>query len=76
MKSKQVKKYLGKVVTYRTVWNELVTAKLIEVDRYFATFEKGDEEKIYIKTFNIAQIQERNDVNETIKHYSKNGKVE
>ncbi|WP_164917274.1 hypothetical protein [Clostridium sp. JN-9] len=57
MKSKQVKEYLGKMVTYKTVWNTFDIAKLIGVDGYFATFEK-DNDKTYIKTFNIVEIKE------------------
>lgn len=56
MKSKLIKKYLGKMVTYKTVWNTFETAKLLEIDRYFATFEK-DNNKTLIKIFNIAEMQ-------------------
>lgn len=56
MKSKQLKKYIGKIVTYRTIWNTFETAMLIEIKGYFATFEK-DNVKTQIKIFNIAQIQ-------------------
>lgn len=56
MKIKQLKEYLGKMVNYRTVWNDFETAKLIKVEGNHAIFEK-DNVKTHIKTFNIAQIQ-------------------
>ena len=56
MKQKQLKPYIGEVITYRTVWNNFITAKLIEVNGYFATFEK-DDYQYHIKIFNIAQVQ-------------------
>ena len=55
MKTKQLKKYIGKIVTYRTVWDTFETARLIEMQGYSATFEK-EGNKIYIKIYNIAQI--------------------
>ncbi len=56
MKAKELKKYIGKIITYRTVWNTFETAKLIEIKYYFATFEK-DNKKSSIKVFNIIQIE-------------------
>lgn len=56
MKSKELRKYLNKIITYKTVWNTYHTAKLIDITDYFATFKNNDTE-ITIKTFNIAEIQ-------------------
>lgn len=57
MKAKQIKKHIDKIVTYRTIWDTFETAKLINVKDYYAIFEKHND-KIYIKTFNIIQIEE------------------
>ena len=57
MKSKQLKEYLGKTVAYETVWGNTDTGKLIEVERNFATFEKGEDEFV-IKIFNIKEVRE------------------
>lgn len=57
MKSKDIRIYLDKVVTFRDVWNNFETAKLIELDKNFLIFEKEDGNKLHIKGCNIVQIQ-------------------
>jgi hypothetical protein len=57
MKTEQIKKFLNKTITYKTIWNTYETAKLIEIRDCYATFEKQNN-KIHIKTFNILQIEE------------------
>lgn len=56
MKTKQIEKYLNKVVTYKTIWDTSHTAELVDIDTYFATFKDG-EDKTIIKIFNIKEIK-------------------
>lgn len=57
MKTKELEQYLGKIITYRDIWDNYRTGKLINIDRYFATFQEGETYKYFIKIFNIAQVQ-------------------
>lgn len=56
MKIKELKKYLNKTITYKTIWDTYHTAKLIDIVDYFAIFKDGDTE-ITIKVFNIVEVQ-------------------
>ena len=56
MKKEKLIEYLNKIITYKTVWGDIRTEKLIKLGGYFATFEKDDGNWAIIKTFNIAEI--------------------
>jgi len=56
VKKEKLIEYLNKIITYKTVWGDIRTEKLIKLGGYFATFEKDDGNWAIIKTFNIAEI--------------------
>ncbi len=60
MNKKYLKDYVGKIVTFRTVSGDFFTATLTGLTGNHAEFEKEGGDKIYIKIFNIAQVQLEN----------------